>query len=168
MHSSSRAEQRATACCMQGSCAVVPVPILGRPCPRITSANLRLRSCPQQAQQAPPEQQQQQAEQAGPTAAAAAAAEAQAGSGRLDPFALVRDEIETVSERLRRDVCTNIPQLEQAAEYFFRAGGCDATMLQNTKRNTWVVGSAHQHPTATAGSRVLFPRQVGATYPWFK
>lgn len=115
---------------MQGSCAAVPVPILGRPYPRITSANLRLRSCPQQAQQAPPEQQQQQAEQAGPTAAAAA--EAPAGSGRLDPFALVRDEIETVSERLRRDVCTNIPQLEQAAEYFFRAGGCDVTMFQCT------------------------------------
>jgi len=40
----------------------------------------------------------------------------------LDPFSLVRSEIESVSERLRRCIITEIPTLEQAAEYFFRAG----------------------------------------------
>jgi geranyl diphosphate synthase len=39
-----------------------------------------------------------------------------------DPFSLVRSEIESVSERLRRCIVTEIPTLEQAAEYFFRAG----------------------------------------------
>ena len=40
----------------------------------------------------------------------------------MDPFSLVRAEIESVSERLRRCILTEIPTLEQAAEYFFRAG----------------------------------------------
>ncbi|KAH7624692.1 putative Solanesyl-diphosphate synthase 1, mitochondrial [Nannochloris sp. 'desiccata'] len=40
----------------------------------------------------------------------------------VDPFSLVRSEIESVSERLRRCIVTEIPTLEQAAEYFFRAG----------------------------------------------
>lgn len=41
---------------------------------------------------------------------------------RTDAFALVREEIECVTERLRRDIFTEIPALERAAEYFFRAG----------------------------------------------
>lgn len=41
---------------------------------------------------------------------------------RPDAFALVREEIECVTERLRRDIFTEIPALERAAEYFFRAG----------------------------------------------
>ena len=40
----------------------------------------------------------------------------------LDPFALVADEIESVSERLRRTVMTDIPALSRAAEYFFKLG----------------------------------------------
>jgi len=44
------------------------------------------------------------------------------GTSSLDPFSLVRSEIESVSERLRRCIVTEIPTLEQAAEYFFRAG----------------------------------------------
>lgn len=43
-------------------------------------------------------------------------------SSSSDPFSLVRSEIESVSERLRRCILTEIPTLEQAAEYFFRAG----------------------------------------------
>ena len=43
-------------------------------------------------------------------------------SSSTDPFSLVRSEIESVSERLRRCILTEIPTLEQAAEYFFRAG----------------------------------------------
>lgn len=35
---------------------------------------------------------------------------------------MVRAEIDTVSERLRRCILTEIPTLEKAAEYFFRAG----------------------------------------------
>ncbi|KAL4440516.1 hypothetical protein ABPG75_003517 [Micractinium tetrahymenae] len=41
---------------------------------------------------------------------------------RADAFVLVREEIECVTERLRRDIFTEIPALERAAEYFFRAG----------------------------------------------
>jgi geranyl diphosphate synthase len=43
-------------------------------------------------------------------------------STHIDPFSIVRSEIESVSERLRRCIVTEIPTLEQAAEYFFRAG----------------------------------------------
>lgn len=73
-----------------------------------------------QVQQDPLDEQQQgqQAHQGAGAAAAAAGAAAAPG----DPFSLVRDEIEAVSERLRRSVVTDIPSLEQAAEYFFRAG----------------------------------------------
>ncbi|KAK9808792.1 hypothetical protein WJX72_003759 [[Myrmecia] bisecta] len=40
----------------------------------------------------------------------------------VDPFSLVREEIETVSERLRRSIMSDIPALERAAEYFFKLG----------------------------------------------
>lgn len=40
----------------------------------------------------------------------------------LDPFALVHAELESVSERLRRSVFTEIPALSTAAEYFFKLG----------------------------------------------
>ncbi len=39
-----------------------------------------------------------------------------------DPFAIVKDEIESISERLRRSIMTGIPVLETAASYFFRVG----------------------------------------------
>ncbi len=38
----------------------------------------------------------------------------------VDPFSLVKEEIESVSERLRRSVFTGIPTLRSAAEYFFK------------------------------------------------
>ena len=38
----------------------------------------------------------------------------------VDPFSLVKEEIESVSERLRRSIFTGIPTLRSAAEYFFK------------------------------------------------
>lgn len=65
------------------------------------------------------EQQQQQ-----PTTASQnpSSGQLESPTRRADPFSLVRDEIEAVSERLRRSILTDIPSLEKAAEYFFRAG----------------------------------------------
>lgn len=40
----------------------------------------------------------------------------------IDPFAMVRHEIDSVSSRLRRCILTDIPVLERAAEYFFQSG----------------------------------------------
>jgi len=40
----------------------------------------------------------------------------------IDPFALVRQEINAVSNRLRKCILTDIPVLEKAAEYFFQEG----------------------------------------------
>ncbi|BDA44504.1 Decaprenyl-diphosphate synthase subunit 1 [Coccomyxa sp. Obi] len=40
----------------------------------------------------------------------------------VDPFSLVKEEIESVSERLRRSIFTGIPTLRSAAEYFFKMG----------------------------------------------
>ena len=37
-----------------------------------------------------------------------------------DPFALVKGELENVSERLRRSILTDIPVLGKAASYFFQ------------------------------------------------
>eukprot|EP00887_Chlorella_sp_A99_P002303 scaffold10.g2303.t1 len=76
-------------------------------------------AAPAAAAQRPEQQQQQQQEAA---AAAAARWRAAAPVGRPDPFSLVRAEIECVTERMRRDLFTDIPALERAAEYFFRAG----------------------------------------------
>lgn len=45
---------------------------------------------------------------------------AKLGSRKMDPFALVADELESVSERLRRTILTEIPVLSSAAEYFFK------------------------------------------------
>ena len=40
--------------------------------------------------------------------------------GPLDPFAIAEPELESVSERLRRSLLTDIPALGRAAEYFFQ------------------------------------------------
>jgi geranyl diphosphate synthase len=45
-----------------------------------------------------------------------------AADQNVDPFALVRDEVGIVSERLCQSIVSNVPALEQAAEYFFRPG----------------------------------------------
>lgn len=42
------------------------------------------------------------------------------GKTAPDPFAIVKDELETVSERLRRSVLTEVPVLSRAASYFFQ------------------------------------------------
>lgn len=65
------------------------------------------------------------AELAAAERAAAAAAPAPAAAvqeERKGAFGLVKDEIEAVTERLRRDIFTEIPALERAAEYFFQVG----------------------------------------------
>ena len=54
-------------------------------------------------------------------AAEAAPAAAPQGEERRGAFGLVREEIDCVTERLRRDIFTEIPALERAAEYFFQA-----------------------------------------------
>ncbi len=41
---------------------------------------------------------------------------------RVDPFSVVQQEVEVVSERLRHSVSTGIPKLKAAADYFFRRG----------------------------------------------
>ena len=43
---------------------------------------------------------------------------------KLDPFSLVAKELESVSERLRRTILTEIPVLSTAAEYFFKVHLC--------------------------------------------
>ncbi|KAF6982374.1 hypothetical protein CFC21_000771 [Triticum aestivum] len=40
----------------------------------------------------------------------------------LDPFALVKDEVSEISNRLRSTVVSEVPELTSAAGYFFRAG----------------------------------------------
>ncbi|CAK0737531.1 hypothetical protein CVIRNUC_000928 [Coccomyxa viridis] len=42
--------------------------------------------------------------------------------GPVDPFQLVKEEIDSVSERLRRSIFTGIPTLRSAAQYFFKVG----------------------------------------------
>lgn len=46
------------------------------------------------------------------------------GSSAPDPFAIVKDELETVSERLRRTILTDVPLLSKAASYFFQVWLC--------------------------------------------
>ena len=41
--------------------------------------------------------------------------------GPIDPFAIAEPEIDSISERLRRSLLTDIPALGRAAEYFFQA-----------------------------------------------
>ena len=40
--------------------------------------------------------------------------------GPVDPFQLVKEEIDSVSERLRRSIFTGVPTLRTAAQYFFK------------------------------------------------
>lgn len=40
--------------------------------------------------------------------------------GPLDPFSIAEPEVDSVSERLRRSLLTDIPALGRAAEYFFQ------------------------------------------------
>lgn len=48
----------------------------------------------------------------------------------IDPFALVKDELESVSARLRNTVLTEIPKLGQAADYFFQLGSEGISSMQ--------------------------------------
>ena len=55
--------------------------------------------------------------------------QAWSGVRPLDPFALVKEELDSVSSRLRRTVLTEIPRLGQAADYFFQLGAEGAAFL---------------------------------------
>ena len=54
------------------------------------------------------------------SAAEAAWSHALQSFGPADPFQLVKEEIDSVSERLRRSIFTGIPTLRSAAQYFFK------------------------------------------------
>jgi geranyl diphosphate synthase len=54
-------------------------------------------------------------------AGAGAAPGAGAGAG-VDPFTIVVDEVQAVSERLRHSVVSHVPALKAAADYYFRPG----------------------------------------------
>ena len=58
--------------------------------------------------------------------------------GLLDPFLLVKEEIESVSERLRRSIFTGIPTLRSAAQYFFKVRAffpiISASLIQHAPR----------------------------------
>jgi geranyl diphosphate synthase len=56
------------------------------------------------------------------TSASAGGADSTAAAAALDPFALVRGEVDAVSERLRLCVASEVPTLARAAEYFFKSG----------------------------------------------
>ena len=43
-----------------------------------------------------------------------------AKQGPIDPFAIAEPEIDSISERLRQSLLTDIPALGKAAEYFFQ------------------------------------------------
>lgn len=57
--------------------------------------------------------------------------------GRVDPFAIAEPELESVSERLRRSLLTDIPALGRAAEYFFQV--CKSTVKAGYKHYWGVV-----------------------------
>ena len=86
----------------------------------------------------------------------------QPAGGGVEPFALVREEIETVSERLRRSVVTDIPSLEQAAEYFFRAGGRDGAGALAYSVGTGLGGGVGLNPDARITFALGFAVEQGA------
>lgn len=53
----------------------------------------------------------------------AASGEEQVPGLKLDPFSIVQQEIESITERIRRSVLIGIPALENAAGYFFNKRG---------------------------------------------
>ena len=64
--------------------------------------------------------------------------------GLLDPFLLVKEEIESVSERLRRSIFTGIPTLRSAAQYFFKVRASCVTSVSFTHRMAVHVCSCRQ------------------------
>lgn len=63
----------------------------------------------------------------------------------VDPFALVRLEIDSVSNRLRNCILTDIPVLEKAAEYFFQTGK-EGKRLRSTIVLLMATGLSRQGP----------------------
>lgn len=97
-------------------------------------------------------------------AAAAGAAPAPAAAAQEDrkgAFGLVRDEIEAVTERLRRDIFTEIPALERAAEYFFQVCGGEGWGGREEAGMRALAGGR----AAGRGPRCLLPRRAHPNQP---
>ena len=70
----------------------------------------------------------------------------------VDPFALVGEEVDSVSHRLCQSVITNVPALETAAEYFFRPG-VRGKRLRPTLLLLWASALSEAQP----GAEMLLP-----------
>lgn len=70
----------------------------------------------------------------------------------VDPFALVGDEVDSVSHRLCQSIITNVPALETAAEYFFRPG-VRGKRLRPTLLLLWASALSSSQP----GAEMLLP-----------
>lgn len=76
-----------------------------------------------------------------------------------DPFSLVREEIESVTERVRRCIVSDIPVLEKASEYFFRKGREGKRL-----RSTVLLLLASSLAATPAGPLVLTVDETPASY----
>ena len=58
--------------------------------------------------------------------------------GPIDPFAIAEPEIDSISERLRQSLLTDIPALGKAAEYFFQVyqHSLDKSWINRTQDST--------------------------------
>jgi hypothetical protein len=73
--------------------------------------------------------------------------------GPVDPFQLVKEEIDSVSERLRRSIFTGIPTLRSAAQYFFKVSWPPRPCIQSHDTalvSTWVGSCLQQLLTGSA------------------
>ena len=79
--------------------------------------------------------------------------------GPVDPFQLVKEEIDSVSERLRRSIFTGIPTLRSAAQYFFKANCPPKPCIQShdTALVSTRVGSCLQQLLSVGVSRSGLP-----------
>ena len=70
----------------------------------------------------------------------------------MDPFQLVKEELDSVSERLRRSIFTGIPTLRSAAQYFFKARRCNPAWVPATQLSSprWRVAAVSAHDGASA------------------
>ncbi len=70
----------------------------------------------------------------------------------MDPFQLVKEEIDSVSERLRRSIFTGIPTLRSAAQYFFKVGlaGSRSTAEHTCNHSSLSKGFLTCHVSCTA------------------
>lgn len=67
-------------------------------------------------------------------------------NGPIDPFAIAEPEIDSISERLRQSLLTDIPALGKAAEYFFQVRRHSTNL---TGRQSAFASCAQQSPCAS-------------------